>query len=354
MIKSERGLEIGEIVGSHCYRGGCFRNDCRQVAEYHKNDEKRIVLENAGVVVRFASDDDLIEREHIIASEKEELTTVQGFADEMELPMKMIDAEHLFGGERIIVYFSSDGRVDFRELVKKMAREYRTRIELRQIGARDETRIISDYESCGQECCCRRFLQVLEPVNMRMAKLQKATLDPSKISGHCGRLKCCLRYEDATYQELKKNLPKKNTRVRSGRFEGKVVNIEILTQLVVVQDEKGHREVFGIEDIELVSDVPSGNGEDKTSKAERKDQTGKEGDAKGEIKTHQDSSEINVDNNRSGGDNGREDRPADANNRKRNRRNNNNSRRDNKENRPGLEQAQDRGGDNNPSSENNV
>jgi cell fate regulator YaaT (PSP1 superfamily) len=133
------------------------------------------------------------------------------FVRDMNLPMKIVEAEHLFGGERIVVYFSSGGRVDFRDLVRRLAKEYQTRIELRQVGSRDEARLISDFESCGQECCCRRFLKILDPVNMRMAKLQKATLDPSKISGHCGRLKCCLRYEDEIYKILKEQMPRKNS-----------------------------------------------------------------------------------------------------------------------------------------------
>ena len=113
--------------------------------------------------------------------------------------MKIVDAEHIFGGERIVFYFMAEGRVDFRELVRRLAQEYQTRIEMRQIGSRDEAKLLGDVESCGQECCCLQFLQLLKPVNMRMAKMQKATLDPSKISGYCGRLKCCLRYEDETY-----------------------------------------------------------------------------------------------------------------------------------------------------------
>ena len=139
--------------------------------------------------------------------------------------------------------------MDFRELVKRLAREYQTRIELRQIGSRDEARLISDFETCGQQCCCSRYLKILEPVNMRMAKLQKATLDPSKISGHCGRLKCCLRYEDETYMQLKDNLPRKNATVQTPKGPGKAVDMHILTQLVVVQDELGDRKAWPVDEI---------------------------------------------------------------------------------------------------------
>jgi cell fate regulator YaaT (PSP1 superfamily) len=175
--------------------------------------------------------------------------------------MKIVDAEHVFGGERIIFYFMSDGRVDFRELVKRIAQEYQTRIEMRQIGSRDEAKLLGDVESCGQQCCCQRFLKHLKPVNMRMAKMQKATLDPAKISGYCGRLKCCLRYEDKTYTDLKKQLPKKNTRVKTKQGIGKVVDSQILTQLVMVEYEGGERSAVGVEAIEILP--PSASKEEK-------------------------------------------------------------------------------------------
>jgi len=108
--------------------------------------------------------------------------------------MKIVAAEHLLGGERIIFYFTSETRVDFRELVRALAQEYHTRIEMRQVGARDEAKLIADYERCGRLCCCAAYMKDLKPVSMRMAKQQKATLDPTKISGRCGRLMGCRRY----------------------------------------------------------------------------------------------------------------------------------------------------------------
>ena len=171
--------------------------------------------------------------------------------------MKIVDAENIFGGERIIFYFMADGRVDFRELVKKLANEYQSRIEMRQVGSRDEAKLLGDVESCGQQCCCQLFLKALKPVNMRMAKMQKATLDPSKISGYCGRLKCCLRYEDQTYTELKKRLPRKNARVKTPHGEGKVVDTQILTQLVIVEDENGTKTAVGVEQVEILSPPPA-------------------------------------------------------------------------------------------------
>jgi hypothetical protein len=132
---------------------------------------------------------------------------------------------------------------------------------MRQIGSRDEAKLLGDVESCGQECCCIRFLQLLKPVNMRMAKMQKATLDPSKISGYCGRLKCCLRYEDENYMDLKKRLPKRNTWVQADRgdgrvIQGRVVDTQILTQLVVAEQEGGERVALSVEEIKVISPPP--------------------------------------------------------------------------------------------------
>ena len=194
VIKTQRGLELGKIVGVQNYRAGQFKSSPMQVEQYFCNRTKDYPLSDGGRFVRFATHEDLSEQRHLEKNAIGEAKTCQRITEELGLKMKIVEAEHLFGGERIIFYFTSENRVDFRELVRQLAKEYQTRIELRQIGSRDEARLIGDYETCGQQCCCSRFLKILEPVNMRMAKLQKATLDPSKISGHCGRLKCCLRY----------------------------------------------------------------------------------------------------------------------------------------------------------------
>lgn len=254
VIKTARGLEIGQVVGPFCYKHGNFRCSKQQVEDYYPDRTKEYPLSGGGTMVRYATEEDLMEAEHLDILAKDELKTCQKFANEMNLPMKIVDAEHLLGGERIIFYFLSENRIDFRDLVKTLARELHTRIELRQIGSRDEARIIGDYESCGLECCCRSFLKILAPVNMRMAKVQKATLDPSKISGHCGRLKCCLRYEDETYKDLKKRLPAKNTLVETENGKGRVVNTQILTQLVSVKYEDGKVEAVALAEIKIIKE----------------------------------------------------------------------------------------------------
>jgi len=135
---------------------------------------------------------------------------------------------------------------------------------MRQIGSRDAAKIAADIEICGQACCCARFLKILKPVNMKMAKLQKATLDPSKISGYCGRLKCCLRYEDHTYRELVRRLPRKRTRVKTSQGEGFVVDAQVLTQLVSIRADDGTVFAVPVDEIEIIQ-LPSGQGPEERS-----------------------------------------------------------------------------------------
>ncbi len=252
VVKTIRGLELGYLVGRlTSYKGGQLRLTQEQIKEYFDESEIDFSCAQAGKFIRYANAADISEERHLRKIAEEEMESCRHFVKEMNLPMKIVDAEHVFGGERIIFYFMSDGRVDFRELVKKIAQEYQTRIEMRQIGSRDEAKLLGDVESCGQQCCCQRFLKLLKPVNMRMAKMQKATLDPAKISGYCGRLKCCLRYEDKTYIELKKQLPKKNTRVKTKQGRGKVVDTQILTQLVMVEYESGEKEAVSVDELEI-------------------------------------------------------------------------------------------------------
>jgi cell fate regulator YaaT (PSP1 superfamily) len=254
VVKTARGLELGRIVGQSCpYRGGQFRLNQDQIKKYFDDSEIDLSVDEAGKFIRFATADDISEERHLRKIAEEELKCCRCFVKELGLPMKVVDAEHIFGGERLIFYFISDSRVDFRELVKKIAREQQTRIEMRQIGSRDEAMLLGDIESCGQECCCIRFLKALKPVNMRMAKMQKATLDPSKISGYCGRLKCCLRYEDKTYTELKEKLPRKNTIVKTKYGQGKVVDTQILTQLVMIEHDDGSKIAVLVEELEVIS-----------------------------------------------------------------------------------------------------
>ncbi len=277
VVKTDRGLELGEIVGPYCYRSGNFKFSPDQVKNYFGPEVDGDLVMTGGEFVRHATGQDLSEERHLNQSAEEEIKCCRQFVKEMDLSMKVVDSEHLFGGERVIFYFVAESRVDFRELVKRLAKEYQTRIEMRQIGARDEAKLIADYETCGMECCCRKFLKILKPVNMRMAKLQKATLDPSKISGHCGRLKCCLRYEDQTYTQLKKKLPRKNTLVETKQGKGKVIDQQVLTQLVVIHGEKGAIFTVPVEEITILKEASVHKDKKKSIKEEQRGQVEKQG-----------------------------------------------------------------------------
>lgn len=227
-------------------------------------------------IIRRATESDHNILNHIKASkEPEELKHCHERIAERGLPMKLAGIEHLFGGDKVIFYFLADGRVDFRELVKDLARRYRTRIEMRQIGVRDEAKMLSDYEHCGRELCCRTFMRELEPVTMRMAKIQKSTLDPSKISGHCGRLMCCLRFEDDVYKEHKKTLPHRNDTVRTANLSGRVVNAEILSQLVEIEQYDGTRLKIHVD--EIVERTQGGGGDDDDGQERRSRDNGPRG-----------------------------------------------------------------------------
>jgi cell fate regulator YaaT (PSP1 superfamily) len=251
VVQTDRGMEIAAPLSGSC--GNCGpKPDDQQVKQYVDNSGGEFYQFNAGKVLRVASPDDLHEHELLNARIKEELAEASLLAAQIGLDMKLITAEHLLGGERIVFYFRAETRIDFRQLVKELAHRYQTRIEMRQVGARDEARLVADWEICGRECCCKNFLKKLRPVSMRMAKLQKSTLDPSKVSGRCGRLRCCLRYEQEGYEELNRALPRRNTRVMTAKGVGTVVDRQVLTQLLLVRTEDGETMAFPLEEIEII------------------------------------------------------------------------------------------------------
>ena len=183
IARTDRGLEVGEVL--------CEVTDGTLAAMKDPG---------AGQVLREMTPEDRNELGRLRQQARQEIDVCQTHIDRLGLKMQLVDIEHLFGGERIIVYYLAESRVDFRELVRVLAGEFQTRIEMRQIGVRDEAKLLADYGDCGCPVCCNTHLVEMPPVSMRMAKLQKATLDPTKISGRCGRLKCCLRYEYETYE----------------------------------------------------------------------------------------------------------------------------------------------------------
>jgi cell fate regulator YaaT (PSP1 superfamily) len=171
----------------------------------------------------------------------------------MRMQMDLVDVERLFGNDRVVFYYVSEQRVDFRELVKTLAKRLQVRIEMRQIGIRDEAKLLADYGDCGKPVCCNTHLREMPPVSMKMAKMQKATLDPNKISGRCGRLKCCLRYEYDTYEEYRKELPAVGSTVVTRQGTGRVVAQEILAKKVLVAYEGQRVLVTSLSDVITVA-----------------------------------------------------------------------------------------------------
>ncbi len=248
VIQTQRGIEIGEQVSLTCT--GCDKAVTRdQMKAWVKSSGDDTFIFNAGRILREATAADLAEYAHIQDGTLAKRDFARTLAQSHKLSLKVVECECLFGGERIIFYFTAAERVDFRNMVKDLATEYRTRIEMRQIGARDEARLLADFETCGREVCCKVFLKTLRPISMRMAKLQKATLDPTQVSGRCGRLKCCLRYEHTSYEELDKLLPGVGARINTSHGAGVVVNRQILTQLVQIRNDSNALITVVAEDI---------------------------------------------------------------------------------------------------------
>jgi cell fate regulator YaaT (PSP1 superfamily) len=223
---------------------------------------------HTGQILRLESSEDHIEMRRLHQQEVGEFETCRNRIAELELDMQLVQVERLYGGERVIIYYLSEQRVDFRELVKLLARDLQTRIEMRQIGVRDEAKLLADYGDCGKPVCCNTHLAEMPPVSMKMAKLQRATLDPTKISGRCGRLKCCLRYEYDTYQELQRELPRVGHEVLTREGKAKILSQEILTGELLVETEDRRRIVIQASDVLTVVGKPStGNDEGQSGEA---------------------------------------------------------------------------------------
>jgi len=235
IARTERGLEAGEVL--------CQANP--EVLE-QLNDSTE------GQILREMTPEDVHEVARIRGRAPEELQICQRHIDKLGLQMQLVDVEHIFGGERIVVYYLAESRVDFRELVKLLAGEFQTRIEMRQIGVRDEAKLLADFGDCGNAVCCNNHLVQMPPVSMKMAKLQKATLDPTKISGRCGRLKCCLRFEYETYDQIQKELPPLGSTVLTPEGRAKVVSHEILAEQLLVSTEDRRRILVNVGEVSLL------------------------------------------------------------------------------------------------------
>ena len=237
IVETARGVEYGNVV----------------LPPRDVEDEK--VVQPLKEVIRIANAQDDKKEESNRKREKEAYQICLKKIKEHGLEMKLIDVEYTFDNNKVLFYFTADGRIDFRELVKDLAAIFKTRIELRQIGVRDETKILGGIGICGRALCCHTYLSEFAPVSIKMAKEQNLSLNPTKISGVCGRLMCCLKNEEETYEELNRKLPVVGDRVNTPEgLRGEVQSVNVLRQLVKVivdvDDEKEIRE-YAVEDLKF-------------------------------------------------------------------------------------------------------
>ncbi len=221
VVESEKGLVLGTVV----------------VPPQEK--EKRFLLKSPRKVIRKATAEDLEQFGKNVQLERDAYQFCQQKVKERGLNMKLVRTEALLDRSKMLFYFTAEKRVDFRELVRDLASQFRMRIEMRQIGVRDEAKMTCGVGGCGRELCCATFLNRFDLVSVKMAKEQNLALNPSKISGVCGRLMCCLAYEFPTYIELKKNLPKVGKHITTRSGKGKVIRQNVLNQTVTVELEEG-------------------------------------------------------------------------------------------------------------------
>lgn len=240
IVETARGIEFGETVISN-----------REV------NEKEIVAP-LKKVMRIATEEDVKHSEENYKKEKEAFNTCLQKIKDHNLEMKLIDVEYTFDNNKILFYFTADGRVDFRELVKDLAAVFKTRIELRQIGVRDESKMMGGIGVCGRVLCCSSYLGEFQPVSIKMAKEQGLSLNPTKISGTCGRLMCCLKYEQDAYEQIIKRAPKMGAIVETPEGQGIVMDSNLLKEIVKVKLDKGNEtdlKIYRVDEVKVIKDV---------------------------------------------------------------------------------------------------
>lgn len=240
IVETARGIEYGTV----------------EIANREVADEG--IIQPLKKVIRIATEEDGIINRENKEKEKESFKICLEKIKKHGLEMKLIDVELTFDLNKIIFYFTADGRIDFRELVKELASVFRTRIELRQIGVRDEAKILNGIGVCGRTLCCATFLGDFTPVSIKMAKDQNLSLNPTKISGICGRLMCCLKYEEDTYEALNKNLPEEGDIIHTDAGDGEVLSVNILGQTVRAAVRKTPQDtptivVFAVSEVKIIS-----------------------------------------------------------------------------------------------------
>ncbi len=257
MVKTERGFTVGQVVTPP------------------RRLEKGVNYPKLKKIFRLAGEEDLKQYREMLEKEKTAYEFCKERIEERGLPMRLINVESLYDGSKITFYFTANGRVDFRELVKDLVKEFHTRIELRQVGVRNQAKMIGGVGSCGRELCCSRFMREFHPVSIK-AKEQNLSLNPTKISGACGRLMCCLKFEYECYMESKKGMPKLGKKIETPQGRGRVVRQNIINRTVTVildsgveleltmeelglRDEKRTRKLSGVRSGGEKSEITKGN-----------------------------------------------------------------------------------------------
>ena len=250
------GLELER--GMHVIVDTAMGEEYGEVVLPKKEVDESEVTEPLKKVIRITTDKDEKIRLEYKAKEPEALKICAEKVKKHELPMKLVDVEYKYDGSKLVFYFTADGRIDFRELVKDLAAVFRTRIELRQIGVRDEVKMLDGNGMCGRRLCCCSFLGNFETVSIKMAKEQNISLNPSKISGNCGRLMCCLKYEQDVYEEKLKRLPKVGAIVKTEEGTGEVASVETLKEVLRVKYKDGDEFYFKkhpVSEVIVIKDV---------------------------------------------------------------------------------------------------
>ena len=224
----ENQVEVGDNVIVETARGLEFGKVTLGVTEVKESD----LVAPLKSIIRKANEKDRKKHEENLAKKEEAMRLCQEKVDAHKLEMKLIDVEYTFDNSKVVFYFTADGRVDFRELVKDLAAVFRMRIELRQIGVRDEAKMLGGVGNCGRGLCCSTWLSDFEPVSIKMAKVQNLSLNPSKISGICGRLMCCLKFENDVYTHMKKGMPSVGERIRTPDGMAVVTDVNILENII--------------------------------------------------------------------------------------------------------------------------
>ncbi|MFN7733690.1 MAG: stage 0 sporulation family protein [Pirellula sp.] len=231
IARTNRGLEQGEVL-------------C-EITETNAHHTEQLP---GGSIQRLVSEEDRIELDRLAALKEVDFRECSQLIAQMQMKLSLIEVERILGGEQVTLYYTASDRIDFRDIVKRLAARFHTRIEMRQVGARDEAKLLGDYGDCGKPLCCNTHLPQMPPVSMRMAKLQKATLDPNKISGRCGRLKCCLRYEQDHYEELAAALPNAGSDIVTREGRARVLAVELLAKQLLVSTEDNRRILISADD----------------------------------------------------------------------------------------------------------